>query len=98
MNLGNESEDEQGYTVYGVSRIHKNTLSEAEKYPLYYTAIYDEAATFLSILVRKHRILNGAYYDCNSPSRSFAKNLAPGQVQGKPNPTFPKRKRQIRQF
>ena len=50
----------QGYTVYGVSQIHKNTLSETEKYPLSYTAIYDETATFLNILVRKQRILNGA--------------------------------------
>ena len=60
VNRGKESEDEQGYTVYGVSRIHKNTLSEAEKHPLNYTAIYDETATFLNILVRKQRILNGA--------------------------------------
>ena len=44
-----------------VSQIHKNTLSEAEKYPLNYTAIYDETATFLNILVRKQRILNGAF-------------------------------------
>ena len=44
-----------------VSQIHKNTLSEAEKYPLNYTAIYDEAATFLNILVRKHLILKGAF-------------------------------------
>ena len=60
-NRGKKSEDEQGYTVYGVSRIHKNTPSEAEKYPLNHTAIYDEAATFLNILVRKHRILKGAH-------------------------------------
>ena len=60
MNRGKISEDEQGYTVYDVSRIHKNTLSEAEKYPLNYTAIYDETATFLNILVRKQRTLNGA--------------------------------------
>ena len=50
----------QEYTVYGVSQIHKNTLSEPEKYPLNYTAIYDETATFLNILVRKQRILNDA--------------------------------------
>ena len=49
MNRGKKSEDEQGYTVYGVSQIHKNTLSEPEKYPLNYTAIYDETATFLQI-------------------------------------------------
>ena len=55
-----KSEDEQGYTVYGVRQIHKNTLSEAEKYPLSCTAIYDETATFLDILVRKRPILNGA--------------------------------------
>ena len=30
-----------------VSQIHENTLSETEKYPLNYTAIYDETATFL---------------------------------------------------
>ena len=60
MNRGQKSEDEQGYTVYGVSQVHKNTLSEAEKHPLNYTAIYDETVTFLYILVRKHRILNGA--------------------------------------
>ena len=60
MNRDKKSEDEQGYTVYGVSRIHKNTTSEAEKYPLNYTAIYDETATFLNILVRKRPILNGA--------------------------------------
>ena len=60
MNRGKKSEDEQGYTVYGVSRIHKNTLSETEKYPLNYTAIYDETTTFRNILVRKQRILNGA--------------------------------------
>ena len=60
MNRGQKSEDEQGYTVYGVSQIHKNTLSEAEKYPLNYTTIYDETVTFLYILVRKRRILNGA--------------------------------------
>ena len=59
-NPGKKSDDEQGYTVYEVSRIHKNTLSEPEKYPLNYTAIYDETATFLNILVRKQRILNGA--------------------------------------
>ena len=53
-------EDEQGYTVYDVSRIHKNTLSETEKYPLNYTAIFDETVTFLNILMRKQRILNGA--------------------------------------
>ena len=60
VNRGKGSEDEQGYTVYGVSQIHKNTLSETEKYPLNYTAIYDETATFLNILVRKQRILNDA--------------------------------------
>ena len=60
MNRGKISEDEQGYTVYDVSRIHENTLSETEKYPLNYTAIYDETATFLNILVRKQRFLNGA--------------------------------------
>ena len=60
MNRGKKSEDEQGYTVYDVSRIHKNTLSEAEKYPLSYTAIYDEAGTFRNILVRKQPILKGA--------------------------------------
>ena len=43
-----------------VSQIHENTLSETEKYPLSYTAIYEETATFLNILVRKQRILNGA--------------------------------------
>ena len=52
--------DEQGYTVYDVSQIHKNTVSETEKYPLNYTAIYNETATFLNILMRKQRILNGA--------------------------------------
>ena len=35
-------------------------ISETEKYPLNYTAIYDETATFLNILVRKQRILNDA--------------------------------------
>ena len=60
MNRGEKSEDEQGYTVYDVSRIHKNTLSETEKYPLNYTTIYDETATLLNILVRKQRILNDA--------------------------------------
>ena len=60
MNRGKKSEDEQEYTVYDVSRIHENTLSETEKYPLNYTAIYDETATFLNILVRKQRILKGA--------------------------------------
>ena len=60
MNRGKKSEDEQEYTVYDVSRIHKNTLSETEKYPLSYTAIYDETATFRNILMRKQRILNGA--------------------------------------
>ena len=60
MNRGKKSQDEQGYTVYGVSRVHKNTLSETEKYPLHYTAIYDETATLLNILVRKQRILNDA--------------------------------------
>ena len=60
MNRGEKSEDEQGYTVYDVSRIHKNTLSETEKYPLSYTAIYDETSTFRNILVRKQPILNGA--------------------------------------
>ena len=60
MNRDEKSEDEQGYTVYDVSRIHKDTLSETEKYPLNYTAIYDETATFLNILVRKQRILNDA--------------------------------------
>ena len=49
VNRGKESEDEQGYTVYGVSQIHKNTLSETEKYALDYTAIYNERATFLNI-------------------------------------------------
>ena len=39
VNRGKESGDEQRYTVYGVSQIHKNTLSETEKYPLNYTAI-----------------------------------------------------------
>ena len=43
-----------------VSQIHENTLSEAEKCPLHYTAIYDETATFPNILVRKQPILNGA--------------------------------------
>ena len=53
MNRGKKkSEDEQGHTVYGVSQIHTNTLSEAEKHLLYYTAIYDEAVTFLNIRVR----------------------------------------------
>ena len=60
MNRGKKSEDEQGYTVYDVSQIHKNTLSETEKYPLSYTAIYDETATFLNILVRKRPVLKGA--------------------------------------
>ena len=60
MNRGKKSEDEQGYTVYGVSRIHKNTLSEAEKYPLSYTAIYDETVTSLNILMRKRPSLKGA--------------------------------------
>ena len=60
MNRGKKSEDEQGYTVYDVSQIHENTLSENEKHPLNYTAIYDETATFLNILMRKQRILNGA--------------------------------------
>ena len=60
MNRGQKSEDEQGYTVYDVSLIHKNTLSETEEYPLSYTAIYNETATFRNILVRKQRILNGA--------------------------------------
>ena len=60
MNRGQKSEDEQGYTVYDVNRIHKNTLSETEKYPLSYTAICDETATFRNILMRKQRILNGA--------------------------------------
>ena len=60
MNRDEKSEDEQGYTLYDVSRNHKNTLSETEKYPLDYTAIYAETATFLYILVRKQRILNGA--------------------------------------
>ena len=45
---------------YGVSQIHKNTLSETEKYPLNYTATYDETATFLDILLRKRPILDGA--------------------------------------
>ena len=61
MNRGTQSSgepwskvrSEQGYTVYGVSQIHKNTLSEAEKHPPYHTAIYDEAVTFLDIRVRK---------------------------------------------
>ena len=60
MNRGEKSEDEQGYTVYGVSQIHKNTLSEAEKRPLNNTAIYDETVTFLYIPVRKGPILKGA--------------------------------------
>ena len=60
MNRGKKSEDGQGYTVYDVSQIHKNTLSETEKYPLSYTAIYNETTTFRNILVRKQRILNGA--------------------------------------
>ena len=60
MNRGKKSEDEQGYAVYDESRIHKNTLWETERYPLNYTAIYDETATFLNILVRKQRILNDA--------------------------------------
>ena len=60
MNRGEKSEDEQGYTAYGVSQVHKNTLSEAEKHPLNYTAIYDETVTFRYILVRKRPILNGA--------------------------------------
>ena len=60
MNRGQNSEDEQGYSVYGVSQIHENTLSEAEKQPLYHTAIYDETVTFLDILVRKRPILNDA--------------------------------------
>ena len=60
VNRGKESEDEQGYTVYGVSQIHKDTLSETEKYPLSYTAIYNETTTFLNILVRKRPILKGA--------------------------------------
>ena len=60
VNRGEKSEDEQGYTVYGASQVHKNTLSETEKYPLSYTAIYDETGTFRNILVRKQRILNGA--------------------------------------
>ena len=60
MNLGNESEDEQGYTVYGVRRIHKNTLSETEKHPLSESAIYDETVTFQSIFMRKGPILKGA--------------------------------------
>ena len=50
----------QEYTVYGVSQIHKNILSQAEKYPLYYTAIYEETVTLLNILVRKQPILKGA--------------------------------------
>ena len=45
---------------YGVSQIHENTLSEAEKPPLNYIPIYDEAVTFLYILVRKGPILKGA--------------------------------------
>ena len=60
MNRGKKSEDEEGYTVYDVSQIHENTLSEAEKHPLNYTAICDETTTFRNILVRKQRILNGA--------------------------------------
>ena len=60
MNRGKKSEDEQGYTVYDVSRIHKNTLSETEKYPLSYTAICNETTTFLDILVRKRPVLKGA--------------------------------------
>ena len=61
VNRGKESEDEQGNTVYGVSQIHKNTLLEAEKYPLNYTTISDETTTFLNILLRKHLILKGAH-------------------------------------
>ena len=60
MNRGEKSEDEQGYTVYDVSQIHENPLSEAEKHPLNYTAIYDETVTYLYILVRKRPILKGA--------------------------------------
>ena len=57
MNPGNKSKDEQEYTVYGVSRIHKNTLSEAEKYPLNYTAIYDEMSTSTPSQQRRKRRL-----------------------------------------
>ena len=46
--------------LYRVSQIYENILWETERYPLNYTAIYDETATFLNILVRKQRILNGA--------------------------------------
>ena len=60
VNRGKKSEDEQGYTVYGVSQIHKNTLSETEKHPLYHTAIYDETVIFLDMLLRKRPILNDA--------------------------------------
>ena len=38
---------------YGVSQIHKNSLSETEKYPLNYTTIYEETETFRNILVRQ---------------------------------------------
>ena len=44
-----------------VSQIHKNTLSETEKYPLNYTAIYDDTGTLLNILMRKRPILKGAF-------------------------------------
>ena len=60
MNRGQKSEDEQGYTVHDASQVHKNTLSETEKHPLSYAAIYDETVTFLYILVRKRPTLNGA--------------------------------------
>ena len=60
MNRGKKSEDEQGYTVYGISQVHKSTLSGIEKHPLNYTAIYHETVTFLFILLRKYPVLNGA--------------------------------------
>ena len=47
-------------TLYGVSQIHENTLSETQKCPLNYTAVHYEAATFLNILMRKHLIPKGA--------------------------------------
>ena len=61
VNRGKESEDEQGYTVYGVSQIHKSTLSQIEKYPHNYAAIHNETVTFLDIRARKQRILNGPF-------------------------------------
>ena len=60
MNRGQKSENEQGYTVYGISQVHKSTLSRIEKRPLNYTAIYYETVTFPYILLRKYPILNGA--------------------------------------